>query len=116
MANRFNESLPSFASLHSEFSPRLRIINNFSDRIAFNVCNKEKDDKHHAQQLDDLTLESSSSPSTAIIALDASIKNNIAMSISHMYTFNNPIIKMVYHVVHVTSTEAKLFTIRCSIN
>ena len=33
-----------------------------------------------------------------------------------MYTFNNPIIKIVHHAVHVTSTEAKLFAIRCSIN
>ena len=68
MANRFNESLLYFAPLHSEFSPGLRIIDNFSDRIAFNIHDKEKDDKHHARQLDDLTLELSSSPSTTIIA------------------------------------------------
>ena len=118
MANRFNESLPSFAPLYSEFLPGLRIIDNFSDHIAFNICNKGKDNKHHAWQLDDLTLESSSSPSTAIIAseLAASIKNNIATSILHIHTFNNPIIKIVYHVVHVISTKAKLFAIRWGIN
>jgi len=116
MANRFNESLLSFAPLHSEFLPRLRIIDNFSDHIVFNIHDKGKDNKHHARQLDNLTLESSSLPSTAIIALDASIKNNIAMSILYMHTFNNPIIKMVHYAVHVTSTEAKLFAIRCGIN
>ena len=116
MANRFNESLLSFASLYSEFLPGLRIIDNFSDYIAFNVCYKGKDNKCCAQQLDNLTLESSSSPSTTIIASDTSIKNNITMSISHMHTFNNPIIKTVHHVVHITSTKAKLFAIRCGIN
>jgi len=40
MANRFNKSLLSFAPLHSEFLPGLRIIDNFSDCIAFNVCYK----------------------------------------------------------------------------
>ena len=68
MVNRFNEIFPSFIPLHSEFSPRLRIIDNFSDHISFNVCNKGKDGKHYAYQLDNLALKSSSSPSTAIIA------------------------------------------------
>ena len=33
-----------------------------------------------------------------------------------MHTYNNPITKTIHHVVHVTSTEAELFVIRCSIN
>ena len=33
-----------------------------------------------------------------------------------MYTYNNSITKTLYHVVYITSTEAELFTIRCSIN
>ena len=48
MANRFNKCFPSFTSLHLEFSPELRVINNFSDHISFNVCDKGKDDKSHA--------------------------------------------------------------------
>jgi len=116
MANRFNESFLSFISLHSEFSPGLRIIDNFSDCISFNICNKGKDDKHCAYQLDELALESSSSSSTAIIASDASIKNDIAISILHTHTYNRLIIKMIHHVVHITSTEVELFAIRCSIN
>ena len=69
-----------------------------------------------AHQLDELALESSSSPSTTIITSDAGIKNNVATSISYTHTYNKPIIKMIHHVVHVTSTEAELFVIRCSIN
>ena len=117
IANRFNKSFPSFFPLHSEFSPRCRIIDNFSDCFSFNVCNKEKkDDKYHAHQLDKMVLESSLFPSSAIIASDASIKNNVATLISYTYVYNRPITKMIYHAVHVTSTEAELFAIRCSIN
>jgi len=54
--------------------------------------------------------------STTIIVTDASIKNDIATFILHIHTYNNPIAKTVYHVVHITSTEAELFAIRCSIN
>jgi len=116
MANRFNESFPSFIPLHLEFSPGLRIIDNFSDRISFNVHNKRKDDKHCTHQLDELAFESSSSPSTIIITSDASIKNDVATSILHMHIYNRPIINMIHQVVHITSTEAELFAIRCSIN
>ena len=116
MANRFNKSFLSFYPLHSEFSPGCRIIDNFSDHFSFNVCDKEKDDKYCTYQLDKMVLESSSSPSTAIIASDASIKNNVAILISHTHVYNRPIIKTIHHTVHITSTEAELFAIRCSIN
>ena len=63
-----------------------------------------------------MIIKSSNSPSTAIIVTDASIKNDIATSILHMYTFNNPIAKTIHYVVYITSTEAELFAIRCGIN
>jgi len=63
-----------------------------------------------------MVIETSDSPSTAIIITDASIKNNIAIFISHMHTFNSPLIKTLHHAVFVTSTKAELFTIRCGIN
>ena len=68
------------------------------------------------QQLNSVVIESSSSQSIAIIAMDASIKNNIATSISHTHISNQPLIKMLYHAAFATSSEAKLFTIRCSIS
>ena len=116
MANRFNECFPSFISLHSEFSPGLRVIDNFSDHISFYIHNKGKDNKSHAHQLDDMVLESSSSPSTTIIVSNVSIKNNVATSILHMHINNKTLIKTIHHMVHITSTEAKLFAIRCGIN
>jgi len=69
MANRSNKCFPSFVSLDSEFSPGLRVIDNFSDCISFNVHDKEKDDKSHALQLDTIVLEFFSSPSIAIIVM-----------------------------------------------
>ena len=61
-------------------------------------------------------LESSSSPLVALVALDASIKNNIATSIAHIHMVDKPLTKTIHHAVNVTSTEAELFAIRCGIN
>ena len=52
----------------------------------------------------------------ALVITDASIKNNITTLISHIYLANHPLIKTVHHATSVTSTEAKLFAIRCGIN
>ena len=116
MAVNHNYDFLSFISLNLEFSPRLRVIDNFSDHISFNVHDKEKDNKHRAYQLNKMVLESSLSPSIPIIASDASIKNNIATSISYTHIYNKPITKMIHYVVHITSTKAELFAIRCGIN
>jgi len=115
-ANRNNECFLSFNPLDLEFSPSLRVIDSFSDHISFNLYNKEKDDKSRAQLLDEMVLESSSTLSVTIIATDASIKNNVAMSITHIHTYNKPLIKTIHHTVNIISMEAELFAIRCSIN
>ena len=52
----------------------------------------------------------------AIVITDASIKKDIATSISHVHIHNHPLTKTVYHTVYIMSTEAELFAIRCSIN
>jgi len=61
-------------------------------------------------------FQSSSFPSMAIVVTDASIKNDIATSISHVHLVNRPLIKTVHHAAFVTSMEAELFAIRCGIN
>ena len=63
-----------------------------------------------------MVLEVSLSSFTAIIILDASIKNDIAISISHMHIANHLLIKMLYYAVFIMTTEAELFAIRCGIN
>ena len=116
--NKVHGIFPSFSPLNPEFSPGHCITDNFSDQFSFNLVNKkEKEkDKTHTQELDDMVLHNSSSPHTAIVITDASIKNNIATSISHVHIANRSLTKTVYHTLFMTSTEAELFAIRCDIN
>ena len=114
--NKSNRIFPSFSPLHPELSPGFRIIDNFSDCFSFNLSNNEKNDKIRLQQLNNMVIEPSTSPSTAIIVTDASIKNDIATSITYTHIANSSLIKTLYHAAFVISTEAKLFAIRCGIN
>ena len=54
--------------------------------------------------------------SHALIISNAGIKNNVATSIAYIHIYDRPIIKIIYHATNITSTEAELFTIKCSIN
>ena len=63
-----------------------------------------------------MVLRCSSESQTALVITDASIKNDIATSILHIHSYNRPLVKTVHHASFVTSTEAELFAIRCSIN
>ena len=114
--NKSNGIFLSFSPLHPKLSPGSKIIDNFSDCFSFNLSNRKKNDKTHLQQLDNTVIESSSSPTTAIVVTDASIKNNIATSILHMYIANSSLTRTLHYVAFATSTEAKLFAIRCGIN
>ena len=114
--NKLFGVFPFFSPLNPEFILGSRVVDIFPDQFSFNLANKGINDNSHIQQLDDITLRSSSSPNTMIVVTDASVKNDIATSISHIHTFNQPMIKTVHHVAFVTSTEAELFAIRYGIN
>ena len=114
--NRSHGLFPSFSPTYPKLSLYFRIIDNFSDRFSFNLCNKEKNDKFRLHQLNSVVIESSLLQSIAIIATDANIKNNIATSISHTHISNQPLVKTIHYAAFVTSLEAELFAIRCSIN
>jgi len=116
MNNRINGIFPSFSSLYFELSSSYRVIDNFSDYIVFNLYSKQKKDKTCAHQLDNIVIKSFSFPSTAIVVIDVSIKNNIITFISHTHTYNYPIAKIIHHTVYIISFEAELFTIRYKIN
>ena len=80
----------SFSPLDPEFSPGHCIVDNFSNRFSFNLVNK-KEKSHNKlcdQELDKMVLQYSSEPHTALMITDASIKNDIAISISHIHSFN----------------------------
>ena len=79
---------PSFSLLYLELSPGSRIIDNFLDHFSFNLSIRNKNKKTQCQQLDNMVLEASLSNTTAIVVSDASIKNDIATSISHVHIAN----------------------------
>jgi len=116
--NHFNEVFPLFDLLNSEFSPGSRIIDIFSNCFSFHLFSKSKDQDYKSciQQLDNLAIKLSNTLPNALVIMDASVKNNVAFSIVHIYVYNKPIIKMLYQAINIISTEAELFAIRCGIN
>ena len=46
--------------------------------------------------------------SHTFIITDASIKNNIAISISYVYIHNKPLIKTLHYAINIMNTEVKL--------
>ena len=106
--NRFNKVFHLFDPLNPEFCPGNRVIDNFSNCFSFHLFAKSKDcsSKLHIQQLDALVINSSSSVTNALIIMDASIRNNVALSITHIHVHDKPVVKTLYHTINVTSTEA----------
>ena len=118
MDNKFNEVFPSFDFLNPEFKLDNRIIDSFTNHFLFHLFSKSNDYlfKNHIQQLNNLAIESSNTLSNVLIVTDASVKNNVTLSIVHIYVHNRPVIKTLHHAVNITSTEAEFFIIRYGIN
>ena len=118
MKNRFNEVFSFFSSFNYKFSPGNRLIDIFPNCFSFHTLNKKSNNnvKSHLLKLNDLTLQALSDSWLVVIVTDASIKNQVATSISHIHSYNRLVIKTVHHAVNVITTEAELFVIRCGIN
>jgi len=116
--NRFNKVFPSFSPFNYEFSLRNRLIDIFPNHFSFHSLNRKSKQnvKNHLQSLDNITIQASSDPLSTIVVMYASIKNQVTILIAHIHRSNNPVIKTIHHAVNITSTEAKLFAIRCGIN
>ena len=118
MNNRFNEVFLSFNLYNFEFSSSSRFINIFSSHFSFHSFSKYSKDNliSCSWQLDNLVIMSSEDSSYTLVITNGSIKNDVAISIVYIYICNKLIVKTLYYTVNITSTEAKLFTIRYSIN
>jgi len=118
MNNRFNVIFPVFDLFNQEFSPGFRIVDSFSNCFSFHLFKRcsNKIFKFQSQQLDNLTIVSSSDSYHALVVTDASIKNNVAISITHIHICDQSVIKTIHHTVNVLTIEAELFSIRCGIN
>jgi len=53
---------------------------------------------------------------TIIAIVDTSIKNNITIAVSYIFSNYRKLSKKAHYVINVTTTEAKLFAIRSAIN
>ena len=116
--NRFNELLPFFDPFNKEFTLGHHLINIFSNHFSFHTLSKKsnKNLRVHIWSLDNISFTFSLDSLITLVVSDASIKNQVATSISYVYVHNKQIIKMIHHTVNVMTTEAKLFVIRCGIN
>ena len=111
---KHNKIFSSFCFFNKGFKPGNRIVDIFPDQFSFHphLINVKK----HMKNLDEVTFKVSSNPSSTIVVSDANIKNQVTTSISHIHSFDKPIIKTLYRAINITTAEAKLFAIRCSIN
>ena len=116
--NHLNGIFPVFDSLNSKSFSGSRLIDIFSSYFSFhrtNCINKESKASHICK-LNNGILNISSNPNSVIVVSNTSIRNNVATSIIYIHSFSNLVRKTLHHTVNITTTEAKLFAIRCGIN
>ena len=101
--NKYNEFFPFFSFFNKEFEPGNRLIDLFSDHFSFHFCFPNL--KKHIEKLDKITFRVSSNPSSTIVVSDASIKNQVATSILHIYSYNKPVVKTLHRAINITTTE-----------
>ena len=59
-------------------------------------------------KLNDFILQILAESKIAVIVSDVSIKNQVAISITHIHIHDKPVIKTFYHAINITSNEAEL--------
>jgi len=116
--NRYNEVFSSFDFLNTEFSSGSCIIDVFPSHFSFHPFIKSNNNnlENYAHQLNVIAITSLLDHSYVLIISDGGIKNNVAIFITYIHIQNRPIVKTIHYAANITSTEAELFTIRCSIN
>ena len=114
MDNKCNKFFPSFSFFNKEFKLGNRIVDIFLDHFSF--YSYSSDIKKYIKNLEEITLRASSDPFLSIVMSDASIKNQVATSISHIHFFDKPVVKTLHKAINITTAKAKLFAIQCGIN
>jgi len=105
----------SFNSLNNKFFPSSRLIDSFPNYFSFHKVNHSNKESRNLY-LDKIVFEASLNTSPVIVISDTSIKNNVTISIAYIHSYSNPIKKTLHQAVNITTTEAKLFAIRCGIS
>jgi len=112
--NKCNEFFPFFSFFNKKFEPGNRLIDLFSDHFSFYLHSSNL--KKHIEKLDEFAFRASSNSSSTIVVSDTSIKNHVTTSISHIHSYNKPVIKTLHRAINVITTEAEIFAIHCRIN
>ena len=94
MDNSSKEYVLSFLHFNQEFSPGNRLINTFSNQFSFHY--HPHNINNHIKNLNNVVIEVLLISTLSIVISDVSIKNSIAISISHVYSYNKPIIKTIH--------------------
>jgi len=79
-------------------------------------CSSNKSKNSHCRKLNELIFNMSLELHSIVIILDASIKNNIVISITYVYLVNNPLKKTLHHIIDIMSLEVELFVLKYRIN
>ena len=84
--NRLNGIFDSFYSFNNKFLPGNRLIDLFSSHFSFYLLDRKstKTRKTHFYKLNEIVFNTLDDPKPAVIILNTSIKNNVAMSIAHI--------------------------------
>jgi len=116
--NCLNGTFLLFDSLNNKFFPGSRLIDFFPNWFSFHKANyiSKESKSSHLWNLSKIVFEVLSNVNLVIVILDASIKNNIATSITHIYSYSNPVKKTLHQAINVNMTEVELFTIRYGIS
>jgi len=99
---------------NKEFKPGNHIVDIFPDQFYFHpyLINIKK----HMKNLEEVMFKASSNLFSTIVVSDASIKNQVATSISHIHSFNKPVIKTLHRAINITTAKAELLAIQCGID
>ena len=116
--NWSNELLPSFDRFYKGISLVFHLIDNFPSYFSFYVADRKNPTNLHKyfKALDFIVKNSVFNPHTAIANTNASIKNNITTSISHVISKYRDLSKESHYAINITTTKAELFIIRCGIS
>jgi len=116
--NKFFKFFLALNSLNRELSPGFYSVNTFSNCFSFHSVNRKdiKAKTTNGNKLNNIYKDSIINQNTILIIPNVSVKNNIITLVLHIQRGHEIIAKNIHYIMNVSSTKAKLFTIKYSIS
>ena len=104
--------------MHKELSSSFCLVDTFQNCFFFNTIDQKVNNAKYVyfQKLNKVFKDFLQDSNTVLILSDASIKNQVVISITYIQYNHNIVAKTIHHAVNITTTKAKLFAISCGIN